>query len=780
MKTKFDVVIVGAGPGGSEMAFQLATLGIPVAVLEKGPLLREKSCGGGIQTQEIEEFGRPPEAAIERWITTAKMFSSKNDCLEIPQSAGMSGATVKRLVYDGYLQERAKAAGASFLPDHKLVDVGVYADRVDLLIQKSQAELITMQTRLLVYAAGSKTSPLKRKLGIPKFDSERTYLATQAWIQLDQAAVDQRIGNTIELYGGSKVVPEGYGWIFPKREIISIGLGTSFTAVQRENLNLRELLNHFMQSNPIVKEKIAGGTLLYTDGGLIPARCLEQLVFHRVLLLGDSAGVSNALHGGGIYQARKCAKIAAPFIERYIASNQDSYLLDYEDGVKQHFWEHEGRWDNKMIRFFHKDILLDSAISLGATKPQREISQAFSIILNSTQSHEDAYYIFEKAMLDIVYRLFEIKAEPYRKLLEDSLAARGYCGPLLGPSIDHILFADAKRFRATLAFLAYEMFSQDLSQALPIACAYELLHTASLIHDDVMDDAKLRRGRLPVHKKYGVGAAITSGDLLIFEAFSELLKADWRPDIKQRVCELFSQSGLAVSRGQGVDLFLTQNFDAWSMPAYLQMIKEKTGGLIESPLVAGGIVGGATDGQLALLAHIGTNLGMAFQIIDDSNDLLGTEDSSLKSLYNDLEQGKCTAIMVRCYELADDAQRQLIRDAVGAKDIHPALVKSVLDLCRHYGAVAHSQALCGELASSSAAALEQLPDTPARRHLEDINNIIGDWCSLGSDVKSSVKLDRPLREAILRATISDANTWSSDVELSAKQSNSQTLKASIN
>jgi geranylgeranyl reductase family protein len=716
------------------MAFQLAQAERRVVVREKGPLDREKSCGGGIQTQEIVEFGRPPEEAIERWITTARMYSSQNEALEVPQLADLCGATVKRCVFDSYLQERATKAGASFLPHHRAVDIESSNGTATLSVMTPEGAQ-KMEAKLVVYAAGSTPSPVKRRVGVPHFDPDRMYVAIQCWIELEEEQVDERVGSTIELYGGSKVVPEGYGWIFPKRTILSVGLGTSLTAITSRGLDLRELLEEFLHQHPVVREKLDGGKRLYTDGGLIPARCLDQLVYPRMILLGDSAGVGNAIHGGGIYQARKSAEIATSYIGDFIDTGQQEALWDYEDRVKERFWNYESRWDNKIVRFFHKDILFDSAIALANSKPKRKLSEAFSIILNSTESHEQAYYLFEKAMLDIVYRLFEEKAEPYRQLLEDHLAARDAHGPLLTPSIDHILFADAKRFRATLAFLAFELFAEDLNRALPVAAAYELLHTASLIHDDIMDGAAKRRGLETVHVRFGEGAAITSGDLLIFEAYQELLQADWDPAMKERICALFSASGVTVSEGQGMDLYLSRRFDKWSMEAYLKMIEMKTGGLIESPLVAGGMLAGANEHQLGLLKRLGTNLGMAFQIIDDSNDLLGSEDVSLKALYGDLRNGKCTTILTRCYEMADESQRTLIRAAAESETLEEEAAATILDLCRELDAVAHSQRLCGDLAESSREALSELPDNPARGHLTDINDIIDDWCSLGRDVK---------------------------------------------
>ena len=467
-----DVIVIGAGPAGSEIAFQLSKLGREVYVFERSRLDREKPCGGGIQAVELRDFGDVPDDVLERRISGARVISPRGEVLELTSGNGIAAATVKRAVYDRYLQERAAEAGAKVFGHCKVVSV-VRGNDDALVTVVQDGNRKEFQAKLVVCAAGVNLQLLKR-IGFGEIRLPTMFLAVEKWVALDEDAITDRFGNAIELYGGSSVITEGYGWIFPKRDVLSVGVGCTLTAMHQNDLRLKSRLRRFMFDHPIVKEKLSGGQIVHSSGGLIPVEPLDHLYADRVVLVGDSGGFGSRLHGGGIYQARKSAKICSLYADRFLDNFDQQHLRDYEVNVKREFWEYEGKWDGKLANFIWKDESLDLSISL-ANKSDPKLKEAYSVLLGSTESHQRAHEIFEAALLDLFSEYLREKAEPYRKMLESQLRSIDYEDPLLAPCVKHLLFSDAKRFRATLVFLAFELFSQEsLTRVLPLAAAYEL------------------------------------------------------------------------------------------------------------------------------------------------------------------------------------------------------------------------------------------------------------------------------------------------------------------
>jgi len=146
MSDLFDAIVAGAGPAGSEVAYRLARSGHRVLVLEKGPLFREKPCGGGIQTQEVVEFGPFDDEVLERRISSARVYASDGQCLEIPQYGNHRGATVRRAVFDAHLQDRARDAGAELLAHHPVIDVEWEDGRVTVETRGGVCDAVAVET----------------------------------------------------------------------------------------------------------------------------------------------------------------------------------------------------------------------------------------------------------------------------------------------------------------------------------------------------------------------------------------------------------------------------------------------------------------------------------------------------------------------------------------------------------------------------------------------------------------------------------------------------------
>ena len=727
MIAKQPIVVIGAGPAGCEAAYNLSRRGRSVIVLERGKLDREKPCGGGLQAAELVEFGAPPNRVIERMISGAVIHGPNGSCLRLDPKGIQAGATVKRSVYDRYLQKRAEDVGAEFRSHHNVRRLTDSSDGVliDVLVRGEPANI---EASFVVFAAGANQS-LLTPLGFPAISPSRMYLAYEKWVRLDRNTITERFGDMCEFYLGSNVIDHGYGWIFPKRDVVSVGIGSTLAAVRETGLNVQSKLDNLMSGHPIVRAKIAEGEVVHTTGGLIPAEPLKQLYRNRIALIGDAGGFGNLLHGGGIYQARVSGTLCAKFVDRYLDKNDETHLAEYQRKVLQHFWQREGRWDQKLVPLLQDDDVLECTIGM-ADQPGSEIPRAYEVLLGSTQSHEVAYQIFKNSSLDLFYEHLRKIAAPYRPRVEEALREIRCSSPLLQNCIDHILDSDAKRFRATLVYLSFLAFSdRDWDKATPAAVAYELAHTASLIHDDICDEANKRRGKSSVHIEFGRAAAITAGDHLIFEAFHQAIRADWSSSVRASVQETLVESSLKVSQGQALDIEWSHRWEDWSVENYLRMAELKTGALIEAPLRTGGIIAGANQAHLETLRRIGKGFGVAFQIIDDASDLLMTETSSLKSLHTDIVQGKCTIVTSLLWQNCDGNRRaQLCQYAKEparlADDV--AVIRS---WCLESNIVSSARCLCRSIVDRVQCDLDQLPKSNAREQLLSIKKRIDQWCS---------------------------------------------------
>ena len=189
--------------------------------------------------------------------------------------------------------------------------------------------------------------------------------------------------------------------------------------------------------------------------------------------------------------------------------------------------------------------------------------------------------------------------------------------------INYFLALGGKRIRPVLAIMGYKLFAKDYLKALPIAKMVELFHNFSLIHDDIMDDAPLRRGKQTVHEKWDNNIGILSGDMVLIKAYQELENVDkiHQPEI----LKVFNICSVKVCEVQQYDMDF-EKVDNVSVNQYINMIYLKTSALLEHALEMGGIVAGANQKERENLRAFGKNLGIAFQLRDDLLDVFGEED----------------------------------------------------------------------------------------------------------------------------------------------------------
>jgi geranylgeranyl diphosphate synthase type II len=222
--------------------------------------------------------------------------------------------------------------------------------------------------------------------------------------------------------------------------------------------------------------------------------------------------------------------------------------------------------------------------------------------------------------------------------------------------INYINALGGKRVRPVLLLMSYHLWHNDITPALPAALAVEYFHNFSLIHDDIMDEAELRRGQESVHLRFGRNAAILSGDALLIKCFECLLAAGKANSTGASMCSLMSNAALTICEGQQMDMDFEQ-MDSPSEQEYMEMIRKKTACLIGTSLSIGAVLAGASANDVSILYEFGENIGLSFQIQDDLLDVFGSSDLTGKQIGGDILRGKKNFMYVRAVNLLPTGQR---------------------------------------------------------------------------------------------------------------------------
>lgn len=220
--------------------------------------------------------------------------------------------------------------------------------------------------------------------------------------------------------------------------------------------------------------------------------------------------------------------------------------------------------------------------------------------------------------------------------------------------ITYILQLGGKRLRPVLTLLATEIFGTDYKKALPAAMAVEVFHNFSLVHDDIMDAAPLRRGKMTVHEKWNTNTGILSGDAMLILAYQYF--EHYEPEVFKALAQLFSKTALEVCEGQQWDVDFETRTDV-AISEYLKMIEYKTAVLVAAALQMGGIIAKTSTQNQQLIYDFGINLGLAFQLQDDYLDAFGNSKTFGKQIGGDIIENKKTYLYLKAHEFANPAQK---------------------------------------------------------------------------------------------------------------------------
>ncbi|GAA4909746.1 polyprenyl synthetase family protein [Mucilaginibacter defluvii] len=235
--------------------------------------------------------------------------------------------------------------------------------------------------------------------------------------------------------------------------------------------------------------------------------------------------------------------------------------------------------------------------------------------------------------------------------------------------IRYILTLGGKRLRPALVLMACDMFGGDVEAAVQPALAIEVFHNFTLMHDDIMDNAPLRRGKATVHEKWNSNIAILSGDVMMVEANKLMMQVDDR--VLRPVLDIFNETAQGVCEGQQYDMNFEQH-NTVAVDKYIDMIRLKTAVLLGGALRIGALIGGASIADAENIYHFGVNLGIAFQLQDDILDVYGDPLKFGKQVGGDILSNKKTYLLIKALELAKDDAAIDLHNWLAARTYNPA------------------------------------------------------------------------------------------------------------
>jgi geranylgeranyl diphosphate synthase type II len=260
--------------------------------------------------------------------------------------------------------------------------------------------------------------------------------------------------------------------------------------------------------------------------------------------------------------------------------------------------------------------------------------------------------------------------------------------------------------RPVLTLMSAEVFDADYKKALPAALAVEVFHNFSLVHDDIMDDAPLRRGNETVHEKWNINTAILSGDAMLILAYQYFEK--YNTEVFRALAKLFSKTALEVCEGQQYDVDFETREDV-TIPEYLKMIEYKTAVLVGAAMKMGAIVAETSQENADLIYDFGLNLGLAFQLQDDYLDAFGNPETFGKQVGGDIIENKKTYLFLKAMEFSNANQKEQLLHLFS---IHPNdnadKIATVKDIFTETGAAKATQQAIQDYTLKAFATLQKI------------------------------------------------------------------------
>jgi octaprenyl-diphosphate synthase len=268
---------------------------------------------------------------------------------------------------------------------------------------------------------------------------------------------------------------------------------------------------------------------------------------------------------------------------------------------------------------------------------------------------------------------------------------------------EYIISAGGKRIRPVLVLLLANAYGYKGTAHHELAAVVEFIHTATLLHDDVVDESSMRRGRQTANALFGNAASVLVGDYLYSRSFEMMTSLD-----NMRVMSILSRATTVIAEGEVLQLLNMHDPDV-THESYLKVIRSKTAKLFEAAAELGALIGGASDAQIEAAGEYGRSLGTAFQLIDDVLDYAGDAAEIGKNLGDDLREGKPTLPLIWLMENGSDDQRQLVRSCIEHGDEEQ--FEAVLAAVSSSGALDYTRKQAEQAGRRAAEAISGLPDS---------------------------------------------------------------------
>jgi len=696
-RLRADVIVVGAGPGGTSAAYWLASRGVDVLLVDKAGASRDKPCGGSLTPRAL---GLLADIGVSHAVEAA---GTPFDGIRFVGVGGRQvtfglgvgadgrrrrGCVVRRRVLDELLKTRAGSAGARLLAGFLALGIRHAAEPhaviVDGLLDRKP---VTVEAKLLVVATGANRALLE---------------SAGPGIRRNPAAI------ALRCYLGVSDVPDGvleihldpglalcYAWNFrvsPNVANVGIGARVNGRSVAMAAREIRRAFGAFLgRSMPQSRLLCAPGMSPIFDG--FPD---VQPFGPALMLVGEAAGLVEPLTGEGISFALESGRLAAEVACECLAEGDlsESRLAAYGHELHRHF---SGRFARSrkalgMLDTLHvTDALLELARfdpRLGEEGTLPDFSLAgFRDSLESRRVHELPIAI-DSALGAYGSLVDQCRLYVVQQVRSDAL------GALLGPFVER-----GKYLRALLVFLGCRAAGGDPSQVVPAAAAIELVHAASLIHDDIMDGATTRRGLPCLHLQVGRNQAIVCGDYLIVKAFRVLAENRAGAEAVRVIDALAFGSDVCIRTCAGQQRDLAARIDeSFTEETYLEIARGKTAACIAGALTVGALLAGGSGVVLDVLARYGDAVGCAYQIRDDIMDLTGEEPVSDRRL---------NLSLVHAWHHGDAEARRLVTEYLNDGAV---TLDQVAALVRATGSIEHAEERARDFAQQAVEAAAHVPD----------------------------------------------------------------------